>query len=286
MSRSPLSYPLNRHADMDAGGAADLQTDVMRFMAIISLCLVAIFALVQSLPTATLPLPDPAVEQPPAAATMNETTLESNFEPDINSPLESNLNESVDAPTSTANPKPIVAQLSPAEPPPAVTSAERKPLHRPLPELLPPLPDARPDTATSPPLASSASPPPRKAAAAPAQQDGFSLRFESDRALKRLVASKDIGLYALDQGKALRMTVNGAALSFWPASSPRQIYEMDESTVPADVVRALRSSAVTADVQWGVTLPHSMTRDLDRYLTERTGGALVIQSGGRLVLEE
>ena len=50
MTRSPLAYPLNRSADMDAGGAADLQTDIMRFMAILSLCLVAIFALVQSIP--------------------------------------------------------------------------------------------------------------------------------------------------------------------------------------------------------------------------------------------
>ena len=46
MSRSPLAYPLNRAADADVGGAADLQTDVMRFMAILALCLVAIFALV------------------------------------------------------------------------------------------------------------------------------------------------------------------------------------------------------------------------------------------------
>ena len=50
MSRSPLAYPLNRGVDGDAGGAADLQTDIMRFMAILALCLVAIFALVQSIP--------------------------------------------------------------------------------------------------------------------------------------------------------------------------------------------------------------------------------------------
>ena len=62
MTRSPLSYPLNRGMDMDAGGAADLQTDVMRFMAILSLCLVAIFALVQSIPLA--PSPPQSPERP------------------------------------------------------------------------------------------------------------------------------------------------------------------------------------------------------------------------------
>ena len=60
MSRSPLAYPLNRGVDSDIGGAADLQTDVMRFMAILALCLVAIFALVQSIPLAPVePEPEP-----------------------------------------------------------------------------------------------------------------------------------------------------------------------------------------------------------------------------------
>ena len=78
MSRSPLAYPLTRGVDGDVGGAADLQTDVMRFMAILSLCLVAIFALVQSLPVAPVPattperapvaeLPEPEVEQVPVS---------------------------------------------------------------------------------------------------------------------------------------------------------------------------------------------------------------------------
>jgi hypothetical protein len=66
MTRSPLAYPLNRSADMDIGGAADLQTDIMRFMAILSLCLVAIFALVQSIP---LTPAEPAPPEPPPAPT-------------------------------------------------------------------------------------------------------------------------------------------------------------------------------------------------------------------------
>ena len=81
MTRSPLFYALNRGADGDAGGVADLQTDVMRFMAIISLCLMAIFALVQSIPLAPVvqetgqakakPAPqsiDPAYKPAPGAA--------------------------------------------------------------------------------------------------------------------------------------------------------------------------------------------------------------------------
>jgi hypothetical protein len=72
MTRSPLAYPLNRSADMDVGGAADLQTDIMRFMAILSLCLVAIFALVQSIPlTPAEPLP---TDQEPAPTPVVQET--------------------------------------------------------------------------------------------------------------------------------------------------------------------------------------------------------------------
>jgi hypothetical protein len=48
-----------RGGDSEAGGAADLQTDVMRFMAILSLCLMVIFAVVQSVPVESIPAPAP-----------------------------------------------------------------------------------------------------------------------------------------------------------------------------------------------------------------------------------
>jgi len=86
MMRSPLFYPLNRGKDAEAGGVADLQTDVMRFMAILALCLVAIFALVQSIPLApSIVEPEPApapkprpqpVEQPQPAQVVEPQPVE------------------------------------------------------------------------------------------------------------------------------------------------------------------------------------------------------------------
>ncbi len=69
MTRSPLFYPLSRGMDSEAGGVADLQTDVMRFMAILALCLVAIFALVQSIPVSTVAPEIPAAEFPAHVST-------------------------------------------------------------------------------------------------------------------------------------------------------------------------------------------------------------------------
>lgn len=264
MSRSPLSYPLNRHADMDAGGAADLQTDVMRFMAIISLCLVAIFALVQSLPAPTL-------AEPVEVSAETPTTL-----------------------VAVPKPQTITQTIPPAavaEQPPQQTkrtqAVARSPAHLPVAEKRPtPLPP----TDSTPPLASSAPPSPGTVttapAADPAADEGFSLRFESDDALKHLVARNDIGFFALDGSNTQRLSVERNGVSFWSASNPREIYEMDESTVPTDVIRALRRGASLEPVQWGVTLPPKVRRDLDRFLAENSGGALIIGRDGRLRLEE
>jgi hypothetical protein len=62
---------------------------------------------------------------------------------------------------------------------------------------------------------------------------------------------------------------------------------MDEATVPDDVLSALRraGSVKASDVKWGVTLPPNMRQQLDRFLSEYNGGALVIGGDGSLRLE-
>jgi hypothetical protein len=220
--------------DAEAGGAADLQTDVMRFMAILSLCLVAIFALVQSIPLAptsdtptpveqrAMPVePEPAVETPPAAP-------EPVAEPDI---------------TLT---RPGPKKLPVREAPPV--------LQRPVARVIEPDPSPAP------------------VAAKPARE-GFTLRFEDDVALTRLVARNEVGLYG--------------QMSFWPASLPQQFHEMDASTVPSSVIDAFQMSngARVQKLQWGVTIPSTTSRQLEQYLREASGGALIIDARGELRLE-
>jgi hypothetical protein len=74
LNRSPLFYPMARGGDSEAGGAADLQTDVMRFMAILSLCLMVIFAVVQSVPVESIPAPAPPQE--PEVVVQAESKIE------------------------------------------------------------------------------------------------------------------------------------------------------------------------------------------------------------------
>lgn len=208
MSRSPYSYSWTRSGDNDAGGIADLQTDVMRFMAILAICLVAIFALVQSIPL------EPVVEPIPAPA-----------------------------PTPKTQPAEPTEPAEPAEP-----------------------------VQTTPPVQST-------------QPQGFTLQFETDLALTRLVARNEIGLYAIGEDESLRMSVNRGRFSFWPASTPNEFHEMDSSTVPGDVAAALRRMHDQRQARWGVTLPTGMQRQLEELLQTGGGGAIYIAANGQLRLE-
>ncbi len=233
MNRSPLAYPLTRGIDGDSGGAADLQTDVMRFMAILGLCLVAIFALVQSLPMEATPNiktsaePQPELESKPAT-------------------------ERAVIPAAVLEPEPekSIALTRPAQ---VVTVEPAAPTPVPAPEP---------------------------------SKEGFTLRFASDLALTRLVATGQVGFYAMDAGRAQRMMVSDSRISFWDASTPNTFHEMDAGTVPRAVIDALRRSGVDASgVNWGVTLPGKLRVQLDALMQQHTGGALVIRTDGSLTLE-
>jgi hypothetical protein len=261
VTRSPLAYPLNRAADTDVGGAADLQTDIMRFMAILSLCLVAIFALVQSIPLApTEPAPEPVAEP-------------------VREPVESAL------PATEPAPEPMVGGLPATEPerPPVLTRPKWVPKYPPA----APQPIAStlaPTAAEAPanePAAAKTEPVANEAAPAEPEQEGFTLRFASNAALTRAVAAHHVGLYAISDGTAKRMTVSESRISFWDASTPNAFHEMEANTVPTPVVQALaRTGTETTTVNWGVTLPGEMTRQVETLMRAHQGGSLIIAASG------
>ncbi len=298
MNRSPLFYPLNRGGDADGGGAADLQTDIMRFMAILALCLVAVFALVQSLPqvptsmdSSALPSPDSERREiitAPVAAAMRAPRDAA--PPVINAPpADARSPENTRAPENQS-PARRVAPLAESTPPSEPNGSQ--PIEAAREATLPePVANAQLDevtTDTPSEQATAIAQPDETTAAAPAEE-GFSLRFASDIALTRLVANNAVGLYAINPQRALRMSVNRGTYSFWPASAPNQFHEMDPGTVPDTVVIALRRSGTLGPdpaVKWGVTLPMKMRQQLNGYLAEQSSGALVIEADGQLRLEQ
>jgi len=234
MNRSRLFYPLNRGMDADVGGAAELQTDVMRFMAIISLCLVAIFALVQTLPMRSL-----AEKRAPPV-----------------------------------NPLAVAPGPEVAAPHNGAANEETVTLQRPQP---------RPPAQADP-----SGPVPVKERAIPVNAaKGFTLRFESDQALLRLVERGIVGLYVITPRQAYRMNVASANVSFWTASTPARLHEMDSATVPDSVLAAYRRSnpSLRADEKWAVSIPATLSGQINAYLKDQDGGALVIGLDGTLRLE-
>ena len=269
MTRSPLAYPLNRAADTDVGGAADLQTDIMRFMAILSLCLVAIFALVQSIPLAPVePAPEPVPESAGGGLTASEPAPE---------PVESRVpaaepDSVADGLTTTKPETPVVLTRPKWQPkyPRATDTSVASTLAPTTPEPV----ASKPSPAIPEPVASEVAP-------VEPEQAGFTLRFASNPALTRAVAAHHVGLYAITAGAAKRMTVSDSRISFWDASTPNAFHEMESSTVPAPVVQALaRAGVETANVNWGVTLPGKMTRQVENLMQAHSGGSLIIAASG------
>jgi len=255
MTRSPLFYPLNRGMDAEAGGAAELQTDVMRFMAIISMCLVAIFALVQSLPIEPV--------EPVTADRVDATP------------------EEVIAPATLQAREITVTRPQPAAPRKAVAAPI---LQRPAPGFKPKRmesPPARPQ----PPATDK---PPTVPAGSESAQTGFTLQFESDQALTTLVERDVVGLYAIAPGNTKRMHIESGEVSFWKASTPERIHEMDLATVPAIVVSTYARTSIgdPGNVKWGVSIPATMSRQLHQVIAEHDGGSLIIGFDGVLRLEQ
>ena len=276
MTRSPLFYPMHR-GDADAGGAADLQTDIMRFMAILALCLVAIFALVQSIPLIPEAPAQSAAAAAPPPLLVPEPVPDPVPEPE---PMEAD-------PVVTKPPPPVIEKPQRAV---ALTRPKWTSTFVPQQRALSPAVERTPqrdeelaptESATTPITSSPQPDPPTK----PISR-GFTLRFESDHALTRLVAAGKVGLYAIGDGRAQRMTVSESRISFWDASTPNTFHEMQTSTVPGPVIDALARSGVnTSAIDWGVTLPGKLRQQLDNLMRENSGGALVIGLDGEMRLE-
>lgn len=146
-------HTLRSHRPMEDDG---LQTDVMRFMAIIAFCLVAVLALVK----------DVAVEQPAASPTPPEPRPE---------------------PVSTVEVAPVESAPQELEPPPEL---EPVPVREPMPAPASmPAPDPIPEPAIE-------TPPPAEPIQHSQPGPGLTLRFASDADFVDLVRRGEVRVYA------------------------------------------------------------------------------------------
>jgi hypothetical protein len=241
-----------RRTESDAGES--LQTDVMRFFAILALCLVAIFALVQRLPPPAVPAGDQAADARP-----------------------------IDPPPSGRPPSPSAAARVAAHPARATAPATRPGQQAPAPppqiapvSKVPAVgqPESPAVETTGPPRADSVPP-----AHAP---DRLVLRFASDDALLALVAQGRVGVFAVRDGEAWQLEIARGRLRFEPATAPRRYHGMRAATVPPAVHAALAAAAspTAAALDWRVTLQDELWQRIDGLAGRHPSGTLLIEASG------
>lgn len=231
--------------------AEALQTDVMRFMAILGLCLMVVFALVQSIPVSQ-------TDATPKLATIS--TLEQK-----NVQLQEKLKElqkenqiltkkieekKTDLSRQNLEPMPVKEVASaPNLPKPNPSSSEISPLDR----------------------------------VDETQKVGFTLHFKTNDALLTLVKQHRIKAYAVTENQAWNLTLVNGSIQAVKTSFPKTFYEMERRTVPPDFQRAMGRVAIpkgTQTLTWGVVLPGQIQSQIMKLMQTRKGGDMIITETG------
>lgn len=283
-----------RYNEADTSDA--LQSDVMRFMAILALCLVAIFALVQSLPlrpVEPVQAPQPAPVDKASAAPQPVTVSPATLQQTAPSPGV--------VPTKPKEPLRPMPQPKPEEtlveqPPAPVPSVLR------LPESVEQIPkpeqyqksvkvrERLPPPAPEVVRAEQPQPAPENSTKVSTSdtQEGLSLRFASDAALLALVAQRRVDVFGWVGKTAWKLSSERGLLSFVSAPVPKRFHSMTPDTVPSAIALSLHQAVprLTANtITWGVTLPADTTHQLEQLVNKHTSGTLVIHANGRVRFE-
>ncbi len=270
--------PGSTGSDTDA-----LQTDVMRFMSILGLCLMAVFALVQSIPLqetgSVRPEPereklhrDIAVQQQRARvlqAELDRLTAQIETAQEGNTHAHQALSSTQEQLTQlvhqtrqarsdrdrlTAELGDLKRQVAQGRVALAAIQQATRNEARSLRELrqrlgkeqnkLDDISQRAGALKTKPaPTPSSAVVEKRPSPAPAPGKQGFTLRFASAEALERLVAVGTVSLYAMAGKRAWRLSLSAGRPVFAPDPFPGWFHEMAASTVPFDYVRTLEQSA-------------------------------------------
>ncbi len=262
-------------SDMEA-----LQTDVMRFMAILGLCLTAIFALVQDLPavTSTLPVPQTSsreieVEQEKLVRVKSEllavTSARQQAEQDrerLEQQLERVRDELVRVESQRSEPE----VPAPLEKRPVSVIEPETPIQRVVKQEVMPVPVEPPVEAEPQQELESDS------------EEGFSLKFASDTALASLIRTRQVMFYAITKGGVWQLSANDLE-RFEQVPLSGQIFEMAPGTVPLNYPAALLDAVVGVElnrVVWGVSLPDTVRQRITAITRQHRSGEIVISANG------
>lgn len=129
---------------------------------------------------------------------------------------------------------------------------------------------------------------PTEASTAGTSDRGPSLRFASDQALLRLVRAGRVGLFAIAGRSVWTLKPQGQRLGFHRAEPPKQFHEMASATVPREISQDFASAAGVFEARrviWGVTLPHDLDARIGELLEGMPNSSLTIDAEGRVKID-
>ncbi len=271
--------------------AEALQTDVMRFMAILCICLMIIFALVKSLPM--VPPDTPPVIETPEQLPQTIQTLLSKIKhlqtelTTLRSDVKGARNKREAAIKSLSSIKEEIIKSKEK-----LTSIQKELKKKSIPS-----PELKKDVKNEKTKLMRLKTRLTKIKQQKIKKDknivmpspventkpkGFILRFASDAALTSLIIKGDIHFFAITGKKAWQLGITGNRTVYKPSFLPSSFYEMAPHTVPESYIKAFENAVAVfgRNVTWGVTLPKSIENRINLQMMGKTGGALVIQKNG------
>ncbi|HFB64125.1 MAG TPA: hypothetical protein ENJ60_01170 [Aeromonadales bacterium] len=113
------------------------------------------------------------------------------------------------------------------------------------------------------------------------QKKGYVLRFSNDEALIQLVKQQQIQLILTKQGVPFQVRHN-RTISKHPLKGKHKMYALNNHTVP-QIYKITFSSNMTD--QWGVILPPKITTSLQRIMQQHSSGELEINALGNVSIK-
>lgn len=119
-------------------------------------------------------------------------------------------------------------------------------------------------------------------------QPGFVLKFASAETLNQLVEKNRVQLLAIVKQQTWRLRLHGRKASFHQTAMPDRYYEMLPATLPARYRHAFHTSSKqtgNASTVWAVQIPLNTEQQIQRLLQTHTTGELIIQADGSVRLQ-
>ena len=244
-----------------------LQADVMRFMAIIAFCLIAILALVKDTPPPDIEpvvvVPEPTIAEPvpepePAA------------EPALAPRAPSNSARGTALAASNSGAGASVAASNSGVGAASAANGRFRELHSRLGRpRLKPLPQKKIVASTAP-----------SSSAASNSDTGLSLRFASEGDFLRLISRGDVTVFAYRDDAIWALSRDYV---FRGARAAKQVYELELNTIPQLVSEAfLRHHPSPDNFTWGVSLPRRIESQIQSYVQRVESGVLLIDRYGEV----